>query len=522
MSAAKVVVPTFGLGYLGYNFLSDEGARRSFYFWRNAFPIYLRYRYVMAMTRNMPCAEKDAAFEKLHEKYADDIFDIVKTLKGFYVKIAQIGSTRADFMPQQFLDRATALQDQAPRMSFDRIEEIMQSSMDGKLYDIFETIDKEPLGVASIGQVHRAVLKHNKAEVVVKVQFPEAETRFRADIKTIKQFCKLAQPDHVPYLSEVEKQFMNEFDYRKEAENLELIANNLNKNDYWKKQVVVPTPYKEYCTHDMLVMSYLKGPKLVDGIHEHFKTIAKYKNTTVEELKRKIALQEKMGLKREEGLSSMKTKLLDFWITGNRKVSNATIGAYNYSFGLILGKPIEYYPSMQLLDLPKILKKVVQVHGYELLVDGAFNGDPHPGNILLLNDGRLGLIDYGQVKTISNAQRKNIAKLIVALVEKDADRILDVMTNDIGIKTKHMNSKVIEKLATVLIDRDDSSVTDGMNPQVFMESLNKLDPIVCMPDDYVMAFRMSLLLRGLSYALHYENMSHAKEWETLARKAIQE
>lgn len=42
---------------------------------------------------------------------------------------------------------------------------------------------------------------------------------------------------------------------------------------------------------------------------------------------------------------------------------------------------------------------IERVHGHQIFVDGAFNGDPHPGNILLTPDGKLGLIDYGQVGT---------------------------------------------------------------------------------------------------------------------------
>ena len=38
-----------------------------------------------------------------------------------------------------------------------------------------------------------------------------------------------------------------------------------------------------------------------------------------------------------------------------------------------------------------------QVHAHEIFMNGAFNGDPHPGNILLCDDGKIGLIDYGQV-----------------------------------------------------------------------------------------------------------------------------
>jgi aarF domain-containing kinase len=85
---------------------------------------------------------------------------------------------------------------------------------------------------------------------VVKVQFPEAERHFRNDIRTIKSFCALAQPAHLPFLNEVEKQFMTEFDYRREAANLAQVRSNLEASPY-AKQVVVPAPFPEYCTKEV-------------------------------------------------------------------------------------------------------------------------------------------------------------------------------------------------------------------------------------------------------------------------------
>jgi aarF domain-containing kinase len=92
------------------------------------------------------------------------------------------------------------------------------------------------------------------------------------------------------------------------------------------------------------------------------------------------------------------------------------------------------------------------VHAHEIFVDGCFNGDPHPGNVLLLPDGRLGLIDYGQVCTqlrvaclqhgnwvanaaISRGQVKHIdlqtrlsyARLIIALAEDNQEETCRVI-----------------------------------------------------------------------------------------------
>ena len=104
----------------------------------------------------------------------------------------------------------------------------------------------EPLGTASIGQTHHAIL-HSGQQVAVKIQHPEAERNFRADIRTIKQFCQLAQPQHAPYLNEIEKQFMSEFNYVVEAQNLLQIKANLQRSP-WAKKVVVPMPVLPLCT----------------------------------------------------------------------------------------------------------------------------------------------------------------------------------------------------------------------------------------------------------------------------------
>lgn len=119
------------------------------------------------------------------------------------------------------------------------------------------------MGTASIGQTHHAIL-HSGQQVAVKIQHPEAERNFRADIRTIKQFCQLAQPQHAPYLNEIEKQFMSEFNYVVEAQNLLQIKANLQRSP-WAKKVVVPMPVLPLCTREVLVMEYLDGPKLIDG-----------------------------------------------------------------------------------------------------------------------------------------------------------------------------------------------------------------------------------------------------------------
>ncbi|CAI5747299.1 unnamed protein product [Peronospora destructor] len=516
-----------GAGGVTYAMHSDEGFNRSLYFWRKAFPIYLHYRAAQLYMDHLgfPDKEQNIEYEKLHEKYAPEVFDIVLELKGFYVKLAQTGSTRPDVLPKQYLDRAAKLQDDAPSKSVEEICAIIEKSYGRPMDQLFQFIDPKPLGAASIGQAHRAVLLDGQ-EVAVKVQHPDAETFFRWDIKTIQDFCRYFQPAHLPYLVEVEKQFMTEFNYIEEAKNLALVKKNIAKSPYAKK-VAIPEPKLELCTKEVLVMEFLKGRKLLDGIQDHFEAIAADKGVTVEFLKqdqeRKDKEREAHGLDIETGPSSLQLRLYRLTLGAKRLARRIGRVSYDYTLGFIA--PKKWKPredeQHQLLNLPEILKLVMDVHGYEIFVDGSFNGDPHPGNILLLEDGRLGLIDYGQVKHISREHKVHLAKLIVALASGSRDDIIDVMTKDMRIKTTNMDPYFLEKQAHLMIDNDDRTVTEGMNPQRFLEHLHKIDQIKYVPDEYVMAFRCSLLLRGFSYLLHY-NFSHAKSWEAIARQVLHE
>ena len=79
----------------------------------------------------------------------------------------------------------------------------------------------------------------------------------------------------------------------------------------------------------------------------------------------------------------------------------------------------KYWRSERPINLGALLELLMKVHADEIFVGGVFNGDPHPGNILLMSDGRLGLIDYGQVKELDVDTRISLAHLFIALAKDD-------------------------------------------------------------------------------------------------------
>jgi aarF domain-containing kinase len=363
--------------------------------------------------------------------------------------------------------------------------------------DIFESWDDVPLGVASIGEVHRAVLKENKQTVAVKVLVPGIEQKFKSDIKTIKMFCQLAMPQHVPAFDEIEKQFLTEFDYTKEAENLDRARNNIIKrwsqNDadnntsnskqaptlsdrvfQWLSvltntqnaeiEVVVPKPYTNYCSTHMLVMEYLDGVKLADGVREQYRKLAPLMGKTLEQLEaenKKLIEEGKFSFKdiEEEKKSQQKTRVLlalkDIYNTNGLRF------LYNYSPLRALYGPKEYVWTDVPVDLAPILEKLSTVQANNIFFDGEFNGDAHPGNILLLKDGRIGLIDYGQVKKMSVDSRTKYAKLMLAHSRRDEKEVVRLTFDELGTITKYKKPDICYKHSAFWNDRLTEDVMEG-------------------------------------------------------------
>ena len=314
----------------------------------------------------------------------------------------------------------------------------------------------------------------------------------------------MAQPAHLPFLDETEKQFLTEFDYVLEAKNLQEIGDNINDNPLWKDKIIIPKPYHNLCTKHVLTMEYLTGKKLITALKENFTALANERGLKLEEF---IEQQKKLNFHP----TSEEMKKIHRQIIIRDYLWNGLAIICNYSFGFLfklLGNDnihfIKYKKSVLPLNTKLILDLVSDIHAYEIFIDGAFNGDPHPGNILICDDGKLGLIDYGQVKHLTIKQRIELAKLMIFLGDNNKDMIIKQMNDRMGFQTKYGDKWVIEKSARFYFDADDESVTEGMNVQLFLEYLNHRDPVKHLSDDYVMVGRLKILISGLFHSLGYK------------------
>lgn len=148
-----VITVAGGIKYCHDLFGGTEGLERSIAFYSLAIPRYVQYRF--HMLKESP----DHVWNELHTETSQDALDIMLKLKGFYIKSGQIcASNLGNAFPDIWIDTLSVLQDQVPAKSFDVVKEIVETEYNKPLSQVFATFDEEPIGAASIGQVHRATL----------------------------------------------------------------------------------------------------------------------------------------------------------------------------------------------------------------------------------------------------------------------------------------------------------------------------------------------------------------------------
>jgi ubiquinone biosynthesis protein len=183
-----------------------------------------------------------------------------------FVKFGQVLSTRSDIFPEGILSELQKLQDTARPMPAGRAQAILEEELGAPVDEVFSQFDPVPLGSASIGQVHRAVLRTGEI-VAVKVQRPEAPGRVAADVELMREFAafvdrRFAQRvlvDARGLVAEFEVVVRRELDYTAEAQNARRFAAN-----FAGTPVVIPAVYRELSTSKVLTMEFVVGTRFRD------------------------------------------------------------------------------------------------------------------------------------------------------------------------------------------------------------------------------------------------------------------
>jgi len=509
-------------GYSGYLYSNDEGTRRGMKAYGMMIPVVFKYRFLEAQKRIRDVSEEE--WLALDNKYAAPVVERLGELQGMYTKYGQTCAGLTNTFSETWIKELRKLEDKVPPRSADVVIKTIETETGKPLSETFVEFDHTPLGSASIGQVHRAVLRSNGQEVAVKVQYPESEATFRSDIVAIRGFCSYLAPEHIVTMSALEKQNAAEIDYTNEASNLTQVSQNMIQAGFQPREAVVPRAIPSISTKRMLVMELLPGPKLNDGVRSYYSSWAKQNGTTLEKLeadaKRKI---EEEGIPAKyDGPTAEQLERYRQFLQKKNTILNAGIVFYNYTVGLLpTVKRIDYRQLSEMPpNTPRIVDTLMRVHGHQLLKNGLFNADPHGGNFLLMPDGRIGLIDYGATKSLTEKERISACVMYAALHRNDEEMLYNMSTIG-GYKSKHGRRDVLMKLMQFGYNSYGKDVTGNMNVQQFIDDLKKKDPWTETPDNFVMASFMSIRLRSVALGMNHP-VKCSDWWGPMAEQILKE
>ncbi len=184
-----------------------------------------------------------------------------------FVKVGQLLSTRADLLPPDYRVELAKLQDSAPRLAPDAVDQVLAVELGERVQSAFADFDIEPLAAASIGQVHPATLQDG-TEVVVKVQRPGAVEEINEDLEILMNFATrasrhwkaAARYDIVGLADEFARTLRAELDYLQEGRNAERFAASFADDP----EVKIPRVFWDTTTSRVITLERIRGMKITD------------------------------------------------------------------------------------------------------------------------------------------------------------------------------------------------------------------------------------------------------------------
>lgn len=190
-------------------------------------------------------------------------------LLGFgsaFIKLGQLLSARPDVLPASWVEELSRLQDSVPAFPFDTAQSLLEQELGSRCAEIVD-IEPDPLGAASLAQVHRASLRSGR-QVVFKIQRPGLERLFRLDLEVMQQVAVVLQRhprwgagrDWVSIAQECRRVLLRELDFRLEAEH----AARFRQQFLDDPGIRIPAVVWELTTRRVLCLDYVPGIKITD------------------------------------------------------------------------------------------------------------------------------------------------------------------------------------------------------------------------------------------------------------------
>ena len=229
-----------------------------------ALRILVSYRISRIVSIFLPYERAMTRLSALHRRNAVLIREKALEMKGVMIKVGQFLSSRKDFLPDEYIEELSQLQDQVPPHDFAEIRQRIIDELGSAPEEIFSEFEKEPIAAASLGQVHRAVLKDGR-EAAVKVQYPGIEEIIETDIMMFRVLIGILR-GRMGWINlrvlheEFSKIVRTELDYVQEGRNAERFRLQFSADE----RVVIPRVYWDFSRGKVLTLEFVGGIKITE------------------------------------------------------------------------------------------------------------------------------------------------------------------------------------------------------------------------------------------------------------------
>ncbi|TCD57997.1 ABC1 kinase family protein [Synechococcus sp. BS55D] len=380
---------------------------------------------------------------------ARECAELLVDLGPAFIKAGQALSTRPDIVPPVLLEELAQLQDQLPGFSSELAMACIEEDLGAPVDSIFATLEREPISAASLGQVHRGVLKEGQ-RVAVKVQRPGLREQITLDLYIVRNIAAwlnsnigLIRSDLVALIDELGRRVFEEMDYLNEAQNAETFRDLHSHNP----RIAVPRIYREATSRRVLTMEWIDGVKL----------------TNLEAVR-------SMGI-----------------------------------------------------DPDDMVEVGVNCSLQQLLEHGFFHADPHPGNLLALQDGRLCYLDFGMMSEVSRESRTGLIQAVVHLVNRNFSKLskdfvtLGFLAEDVNLEpiVPAFESVFSQALEMGVNRMDFKSVTDDMSGVMYRFPFR-------VPPYYALIIRSLVTLEGIALSVDPEFKILGAAYPYFARRLMED
>ena len=147
------------------------------------------------------------------------------------------------------------------------------------------------------------------------------------------------------------------------------------------------------------------------------------------------------------------------------------------------------------VDRDHVARRLLRAILRQIMVDGVFHADPHPGNVLILRDGSPALIDFGSVGRLDAAQRAAIRRMLLAIDRRDPSLMRDALAELAGLRDGRVQDRLERALSQLLATRLGPGMRPG--PELFTDVLKTLIEFeLALPPHVAAVFRCLVTLEG--------------------------